>query len=156
MTPLPVPLATPLSRREALVRLLAMVAGGLAVVAWPSAARAEPRLLVPRGRLGGPVVHPDPRQGITAAKVLPESEVSSKARDAYAAAREFPLVLDGLYCHCACGKRDDLRSLLACFETTMPMTCSYCRGEAELAGRLARKGRTLAEIRRAVDEEYGD
>ena len=35
----------------------------------------------------------------------------------------------------------------------MPFTCGYCREEAELALRLHREGRTLAEIRAAVDRD---
>ena len=157
MTPHCTPPAPPLSRRAALARLLVLAGGGLAAMsARPSAAWAA---LPPRARSapeGDPVAHPEPRAGVTAANVLPESDVSGKARDAYAAAREFPQVLDGLYCHCGCGKRDNLRSLLACFETRMPMSCGVCLGEARLAGRLAREGRTLADIREAVDAEYGD
>jgi hypothetical protein len=31
-----------------------------------------------------------------------------------------------------------------------------CREEAELVGRLAKEGKTLEEIRKAVDLEFGD
>lgn len=101
------------------------------------------------------VTHPVPRPGITGDAVLPDDQVAAKAKEAYAAAREFPAVMDGLYCHCDCGERDDLRSLLSCFETKMPQTCGICRGEAEMAARLARDGMTLEEIRKAVDKRYG-
>jgi hypothetical protein len=101
------------------------------------------------------VVHPEPRPGITAAKVLPAERVKRRARAAYQAAREIPEVLDGLYCHCDCASRDGLRSLFACFETEMPNGCGVCTGEAVLARKLHRKRSTLAEIRAAVDEKYG-
>jgi hypothetical protein len=100
------------------------------------------------------VEHPEPRPGITAANVLPDDRVKRRAKAAYQAAREIPEVLDGLYCHCGCAKRDGLRSLLSCFETEMPMSCGICTGEAELALELHRKGSTLAEIRAAVDKKY--
>jgi hypothetical protein len=106
-------------------------------------------------RRAGAVTHPDPRPGITADAVLPDDDVSASSKEAYAAAREFPAVLDGLYCHCDCAERDGLRSLLSCFESKMPQSCRVCRGEAELAARLARDGKSLAEIRKAVDERYG-
>jgi hypothetical protein len=107
------------------------------------------------GHDAGAVTHPDPRPGITADAVLPDDDVSAKSKEAYAAVREFPAIMDGLYCHCDCAERDGLRSLLSCFETKMPQSCGVCRGEAELAGRLAREGKSLAEIRKAVDERYG-
>ena len=85
---------------------------------------------------------------------IADDQVSEKAKEAYAAVREFPELLDGLYCHCDCAERDGLRSLLSCFETKMPQSCGFCRGEAEMAGRLAREGKTLDEIRKAVDKRY--
>ena len=116
--------------------------------------------LVPRGLAGAvdprdEVEHPTPREGITAEKVLPDEELPERARAAYGAAREIPQVLDGLYCHCDCGERDKLRSLLSCFETRMPTSCGICREEAVMALRLHREGKSLDEIRAAVDRRYG-
>ena len=140
--------ATPLGRRAALHLLLgagaALAAGTLARV--PLAHARPVRQTAP---------HPDPRPGITAAAVLDPAGMPRPARAAYEAAREIPQVLDGLDCHCDCAARDGLRSLLSCFETRMPLTCGYCREEAELALKLHREGRTLAEIREAVDREFG-
>ena len=135
-------------RRAALRALL-----GLVLAASPLAAAARPALALPRRRPAPD--HPDPRPGITAERVLAAEEVPSHARRAYEAAREIPQILDGLACLCGCGARDGLRSLLSCYETRMPFTCGYCREEAELALRLHRDGRTLAEIRAAVDRELG-
>jgi hypothetical protein len=133
------------SRREAL-RALARVAGAAVVtLALPRGAGA----LVRRAR------HPDPRPGITAANVLAEGAVPERAREAYRVAREIPGILDGIYCHCDCAERDGKRSLLGCFEGTMASTCGICRGEATLAGKLNAKGKSLDEIRAAVDDEYG-
>jgi len=137
-------------RRGALRLLLGLaVAGGPlgALALLPAPARAA--------RRPDAVEQPEPRPGITAERVLAADEVPSQARRAYEAAREIPQLLDGLYCHCDCAGRDGLRSLLSCFETRMPFSCGYCREEAELALRLHREGRTLAEIRRAVDREFG-
>src|SRR2546427_2694370 len=57
-------------------------------------------------------VHPDPRPGVTAERVLPASMVPNTpgAAEAYAAARIAPAVLDGLYCHCDCSKHFGHRS----------------------------------------------
>ena len=125
----------------------------LALLAIPGVMRAAivaPRH--PRRR----TVHPEPRPGITAERVLPEDKVTkASARASYAAAREFPEVLDGIYCHCDCDERhESLRSLLGCFESDMAARCGICRGEGELAGKLARQGKSLAEIRVAIDKRY--
>jgi hypothetical protein len=102
--------------------------------------------------------HPDPRPGVTGEHVLPESEVEGRRRirEAYAAAREHPELFDGVYCACRCDKTMNHRSLLSCFETRQPIGCAACREEAELVARLARDGKTLEEIRLAVDEEFAD
>jgi len=127
----------------------------LGAVAHLAAALALPRLAYARaGARRGPIVHPEPRDGITAERVLAADKVPVQYMDAYDAAREIPQVLDGLYCHCDCAERDGLRSLLECYYATMPQSCRVCLREARLARRLHEEGRTLAEIRRAVDAEY--
>ena len=101
--------------------------------------------------------HPDPRPGVTAEHVLSEEEVGSRkrVREAYAAARTHPEMFDGVYCACECDKSMNHRSLLTCFESRQAIGCMACREEGELVGRLAGDGKTLEEIRRAVDEEFG-
>ena len=137
-----------LSRRAAVG---AVVRLAVATAAFPRAAlggRARRARRVP--------VPPEPRPGITAERVLAAEKVPKKYADAYDAARELPEVLDGLYCHCDCAERDGLRSLLECYYGTMPQSCRVCLNEARMARRLHDQGRTLDEIRRAVDDEYRD
>lgn len=100
--------------------------------------------------------HPDPRPGVTGEHVLAEEEIGSRkrVREAYAAARTHPEIFDGVYCACECDKSMNHRSLLSCFESRQAIGCGACREEGELVGRLARDGKTLEEIRRAVDEEF--
>src|SRR5688500_1210837 len=102
--------------------------------------------------------HPEPRPGITGENVLPESEIGDRrrVREAYAAARTHPELFDGVYCACECDKSMGHRSLLSCFESRQAIGCMACREEAELVARLARDGKTLAEIRLAVDEEFAN
>ncbi len=109
------------------------------------------------GRAGRIVVHPDPRADVTAERVLPPSLVLNTpgAAEAYAAARNAPQLLDGLYCHCECAKHLGHRSLLTCFESDHGSQCDICMGEAVLATRLAAGGGTLDQIRRAIDERFG-
>ena len=130
--------ASNISRREALARIALLAASPLVL----GAARRE-------------TTHPDPRPGITAEHVLPDDKVDAEHKDAYAAAREIPEVLDGIYCHCDCADRhSNLRSLLSCYETEMPMSCGVCSGEARTALRLHKKGKSLDEIRAAIDKQF--
>ena len=98
-------------------------------------------------RASGRVVHPEPRPGVTAERVLPPSAVphTPGAADAYAAARGAPHMLDGVHCYCECAKHLGHRSLLTCFETDHGAMRHLhgrggARGEARLSGRLARRG----------------
>ena len=112
--------------------------------------------LVVTRRAGGTVVHPDPRPGVTAERVVPPSLVLNTpgAAEAYAAARRAPQILDGVYCHCDCSKHFGHRSLLTCFESDHGARCDICMGEATLAAPLAAQGSSLGEIRRAVDQRF--
>ena len=132
-----------LSRRAALSRLGQLAA--VAILPWNSSRDAEG------------FEHPDPRPGITAGNVLPDDTIGDKksVREAYAAARAHPELFDGLYCACECSKGMNHRSLLSCFESMQPAGCHGCREQAALVARMARQGKSLAEIRKAVDEKWG-
>ena len=126
------------------------------------------RIAIPRD----PVEHPDPRPGITAAKILSRESYEAEVRrlggsekfvksvhkrvsKSYEQAREIPEVLDGLYCYCDCSSYGH-RSLLTCFEVTQAVGCWSCKKEADMAYRLHKEGKSLDEIRKAIDEELGD
>jgi len=108
----------------------------------------------PAGAAG---IHPDPRPGITAARVLPVGKVpvSQETLEAYEAARRVPQVLDGIYCHCNCSKSIGHRSLLTCFESDHASYCGICMGEAMLAEKMHGSGNSLAQIRKAIDAQFG-
>lgn len=101
--------------------------------------------------------HPTPRPGITAEKVVPQSLVprTPGANEAYAAAREAAATLDGVYCYCDCSKHAGHRSLLTCFESDHGSHCDVCMGEAMVASGMAKQGRSLTEIRTAIDRQFG-
>ena len=109
-------------------------------------------------RGGGP--HPDPRPGVDASRV-PETETvrraNAEAVDAFDEARTIPEILDGIRCQCGCSDQEGMRSLLSCYEggEAMALHCDVCRGEARLAYRMNGKGRSLDEIRAAIDTRYG-
>ncbi len=123
------------------------------VIAGGAGALVVGLLLVNRAGEG---VHPDPRPDVTAERVLPPSLVLNTpgAAEAYAAARNAPHLLDGLYCHCECAKHFGHRSLLTCFESDHGSQCDICMGEALLATELASRGSSLDAIRRAIDERF--
>jgi hypothetical protein len=107
-----------------------------------------------------PLIHPDPRPGITAERVLAAEALgtrSQKVLAAYGAARLYPEIFDGLGCGCGCteGKHATHRSLLVCYETKQPTGCWTCQQEAEFVRGLADQKTSLTEIRAAVDKKFG-
>ena len=113
------------------------------------------RLLASRDH--GPSAHPAPRAGITAAEVVPASAFTAQPDVArvYAMAKEIPEVLDGIYCHCECSEHSGHYSLLTCYESDHGAHCDICLEEAELAYKMAKEGKTLEQIRAAIDAQFG-
>lgn len=123
-------------------------------------ASAAALLLLPRGaramRSAGP--HPTPRPGITAAKVLTQDKLGGKADliELFDRVREIPAVIDGIRCQCGCATLDGFYSLLSCYEgdEAMAKICHICQGEGRLAVRLHKEGKSLDEIRVAIDAKF--
>lgn len=103
--------------------------------------------------------HPAPRTGITGAKVLAASALAGTPTliPLFESVRQIPAVIDGIRCGCGCAEEPDFYSLLSCYETEEAMArhCLICQGEARLVVRLHGEGKSLAEIRRAVDAKFG-
>jgi hypothetical protein len=99
--------------------------------------------------------HPTPRPGITGDRVLSADSVNDRSSEVYTMAARIPSILDGLYCHCDCHERDGKRSLLECFEDEMGSTCGICSGQARLAYEMQQQGKSLRDIRKAIDAQYG-
>ena len=103
--------------------------------------------------------HPEPRPGITAAKVLTRDQLGSEHKDAapvFDMVREIPQVVDGIRCQCGCAELETKYSLLSCFEAEgMAGHCQVCQNEGRLAYRLHKQGKTLKEIRDAIDAKFG-
>ncbi|MBI4544092.1 MAG: hypothetical protein HY703_02725 [Gemmatimonadetes bacterium] len=100
--------------------------------------------------------HPDPRPGITAEGVVHPLHYQRYPRIAatYGKAREIPQVLDGLHCYCECEEHSGHYSLLDCFKSDHGANCDVCLTSAELAWQLAGGGKSLEEIRSALDDLY--
>ena len=122
-----------------------LAAGARSAWAWPA-------------RRPGQGKHPEPRAGIDASRVLTRERLTEhpEAAPVFDMVREIPHIADGIRCHCGCAEDPDFRSLLSCFEGDgMAQNCQVCQGEARLAHTLHRQGKTLAQIRAAVDAKFG-
>jgi hypothetical protein len=105
-------------------------------------------------RAGG---HPTPRPGITADKVLTREQLGDNERilAVFDSVREIPQVVDGIRCKCGCADLEGFYSLLSCYEGDgMARACPICQGEGRLVARLHKEGKTLAEIREAIDARW--
>ena len=112
--------------------------------------------LAPRALRADRTRHPEPRAGITAARVLTREQLHDKElAPVFDLVRQMPQIADGIGCSCGCSTLPGMRSLLSCFEGEgMAQHCQVCQGEAKLAHRLFRNGKSLAEIRAAIDREF--
>jgi hypothetical protein len=101
--------------------------------------------------------HPDPRPGIDASRVLTREQLAEypNAVTAFDQVREIPQIVDGIRCSCGCATREGFYSLLSCYESEgMARHCEVCQGTGRMAFRLHKQGKTLQEIRDAVDARY--
>lgn len=104
----------------------------------------------------GRAIHPDPRPGIDASRVLPRDAVAPHAANLFDQVRAIPHVVDGIGCHCGCSALPEMVSLLSCYEGMgMAQYCDVCSGEGRLAWELNEQGRSLDEIRAAIDRRFG-
>jgi hypothetical protein len=105
-----------------------------------------------------PGAHPTPRRGITGAKVVAASELASRPElvTLFDGIRAIPAIADGIRCSCGCAELPGFYSLLSCFEGDgMAKICPICQGTGRLVVRLHGEGESLAQIRVAVDAQYG-
>ncbi len=137
------------SRRTFIGRISGALAALVPVLHW------SPRHTC-RGRVAGP--HPAPRPGITAAKVLTREQLAESPAviPVFDQVREIPELIDGIRCQCGCADLEGYYSLLSCYEgDAMARSCPICQGQGRLAHRLHRDGKSLDEIRAAIDARYG-
>ena len=106
----------------------------------------------------GPRPHPTPRPGIDASRVLGPKDLAAypRARVAFDEVRQIPEIVDGIRCQCGCDEMEGNHSLLSCYEKNgMARECDICQGQGRLAFRLHKAGKSLDEIRAAIDERFG-
>ncbi len=142
------------ARREFLRRVAATVLGLASITLTPSRAWALPS---PSRRLAkGP--HPTPRPGITSSKVLTADALreNPKAAPVFDMVRKIPQIADGIRCQCGCAELPEFYSLLSCYEADgMAQHCVICQGEGRLVYTMHEQGKTLDQIRAAIDDRFG-
>ena len=74
----------------------------------------------------------------------------------YRHAKQVPEVLDGLHCYCECGVHSGHYSLLDCFKSEHGAGCDICLTEAAMAYDLHNQGKSLDQIRTAIDNVFGN
>lgn len=118
----------------------------------------------PFGHLCGPgrtVVseHPTPRPGITGAKILAadQLDVEPDVAAIFDSIREIPAIADGIRCQCNCASQPEYYSLLTCYEgpDAMARHCEICQAEGKMTARLFKSGKSLDQIRKAIDARFG-
>jgi hypothetical protein len=115
-------------------------------------------LLLPAKAASAAGPHPTPRAGITGEHVLTKEQLASKPKliPLFDSVREIPEVIDGIRCNCGCTNPPEFYSLLSCYEGKgMAQSCGVCQGQGRLAVRLHKEGKTLEEIRAAIDAKFG-
>lgn len=130
--------------------------GFLAALAGALAAAVVPDGVAGLSLRPGTGDHPEPRPGIDGSGVLPADRVGSQLGELFDGVRQIPHVVDGIRCHCGCAEVPGMYSLLSCYEGAgMAQYCNVCQGGGRLVVKLHAEGRTLDEIRAAVDRRFG-
>ena len=115
-------------------------------------------LTAPQPAVAGAVSsHPTPRRGITGAHVLTRKQLAATPAliPLFDSVRAAPGIFDGIECQCGCTRSLDFYSLLTCFEgKAMARTCIVCQDQARLVARLHKEGKSLNQIRAAIDAEF--
>lgn len=113
-------------------------------------------LVLPALDLAASHHHPEPRTGVTHEHVVPGARYAAYPRVAHTYDRvaAVPHIVDGIYCYCACSEHSAHYSLLDCFRDDHAARCDICLSEADMAHRMHVDGRSLDEIRTAIDRLY--
>ena len=101
--------------------------------------------------------HPTPRRGIDGSKVLTKAQLAKTPGlvPLFDSIREIPEVIDGIRCNCGCTNPPEFYSLLSCYESKgMARDCVICQGQGKLAVRLHKEGKSLDQIRAAIDAKF--
>jgi hypothetical protein len=100
--------------------------------------------------------HPEPRADIGVEHVVPAQRYAAypRVQQVYEMVAEIPGVIDGIYCYCDCSEHSGHYSLLDCYHSDHAARCDVCLSEAAMAHRMHKDGKSLDQIRSAVDHLY--
>ncbi len=100
--------------------------------------------------------HPDPRPMSQRARTAPAAEYAAYPRVAqiYGEVAQVAEVVDGVYCYCNCEEHAGHYSLLDCFHNDHASQCDICLSEGDMVYRMHRAGKSLDQIRSAIDHLY--
>jgi hypothetical protein len=111
------------------------------------------------GPAGKATTHPHPRPDVDGSNVLTAADLSGNPDliPLFEGIAKIPQIADGIGCACGCAADPNIRSLLTCFEKSsrMALFCEICQAEGRMAVRLHDNGRTLEQIRAALDARFG-
>lgn len=126
---------------------LIWILGGVAVLAL---------LILPTLNFSPADHHPEPREQIPHDHVAPAAQYSAYPRvaEVYSLVAEVPGVIDGIYCYCNCAEHSGHYSLLDCYKDSHAARCDVCLSEASMAYRMHQDGKSLDDIRTAIDRLY--
>lgn len=133
--------------RDRKIPLLAWIGGGAAVIAL---------IILSVLDLGVADHHPAPRPHIDHTHVASYERYAAYPQVArvYADVAAVSQLVDGIYCYCACSVHSGHHSLLDCFHDDHAARCDICLSEGSMAYRMHQDGRSLDEIRTAIDRLY--
>lgn len=137
--------------------VMSLVGGAAALIGLPTPAGRRPRARHRCHLVTDPGPHPEPRPGIDASRVLPPEDLADAPDliSLYDGIRAIPGIADGVRCQCGCANLEGFRSLLVCFEGNgMATMCQICQTQGRMVVRLAERGRSLDQIRAAVDARF--
>lgn len=100
--------------------------------------------------------HPEPRAEIGAEHVVPGQRYAAypRVKEVYEMVAEIPGVIDGIYCYCNCSEHSGHYSLLDCYHSDHAARCDVCLSEGAMAYRMHKDGKSLDQIRSAIDHLY--
>ena len=136
---------------------LRRAAGALCALAGVSLVRPVVASAAARPERLTPGTHPTPRPRIDASKVLTRTLLTElpAAEPVFDMVRKIPQVVDGIRCQCGCAELPEFYSLLSCYEADgMAQHCVICQGEAKLAYQMHEQGKSLEQIRAAIDARF--
>jgi hypothetical protein len=87
-------------------------------------------------------------------EVLDPSKFFGAAAMGYASAKACPEVVSRLFCYCGCDISDNHNTLIDCFTSNHGVDCHICQEEAVMALKMHRDNASIAEIQKAIDQEF--